>query len=200
MSRIPALADRLAERTPRSQIELDPPRAAVAVILAPDPDGILLIRRAEREGDRWSGQLAFPGGRWSSGDVDLEATARRETLEEVGVDLSGIASLGILDDLAPSTPVLPPIVVRPFIYAVPSPVPLVPNHEVAGAWWIPLEVFWRPGAFGPAEYPRYGTLVRTAGYRLEIGILWGMTERILTPLLDLLNPLVSTPNSTIRRY
>jgi hypothetical protein len=39
---------------------------------------------------------------------------------------------------------------------------------------------------GPVEYHRYGTLVRTVGYQLEIGLLWGMTERILTPLLELL--------------
>jgi len=36
------------------------------------------------------------------------------------------------------------------------------------------------------EFSRYGTLVRTMGYRLDPGILWGMSERILTPLVRLL--------------
>ena len=186
MSRIPALAERLAERTPRSGSELDRPRAAVALILAPDPDSLLLIRRAERDDDRWSGHLALPGGRWHSEDVDLEATARRETLEEVGVDLAGASLLGTWDDLEPRTPVLPPIVVRPFIYAVPQHVPLSPNHEVAAAWWLPLEEFWRPGVLGRTEYRRYGTLVRAPAYHLGEGVLWGMTERILTPILELI--------------
>lgn len=179
------LAARLAEHSPRIASELNHPRAAVAVVLAPDPDSVLLIRRAEREGDRWSGQLAFPGGRWSPGDPDLAATARRETWEEVGIDLT-TPPLTALDDLAPRTPVLPPLVVRPFVYVLPAQVPFNLNQEAAGAWWVPLESFRRPGSYRPVEFHRYGTLVRTAGYRLEFGILWGMTERILTPLLALL--------------
>ena len=186
MSRIPGLIERLAARTPTEELLLDRPKAAVAVILSPDPDSILLIRRAEREGDRWSGQIAFPGGRWSPGDADLAATARRETREEVGLDLEAEPVLATLDDLAPRTPVLPPIVVRPYVFAVRAPSPLRPNSEVAGAWWVPLDTLLEPDLLRPMEYERYGTLVRGSGYHLEHGILWGMTERILTPLLDLL--------------
>ena len=167
----------------------------MALVLAPDPDSILIIRRAEREGDRWSGQLALPGGRWSVGDADLMATARRETLEEVGLDLGAYSPLGALVDLEPRTPVLPPIVVRPFVYALPARAGLVPNQEVAGAWWIPVEEFSRPGIYGPVEYQRYGTLVRASGYRLEIGVLWGMTERILSPFLELLRQAESSKPS-----
>lgn len=160
----------------------------MAVILTPEPpsDSLLLIQRAEREGDRWSGHLALPGGRWSPGDSDLAATARRETLEEVGVDLADAALLGVLDDLAPRTPVLPPIIVRPYVYLLPERRDLVPNPEVSAAWWLALETFERPGTYRPTEYRRYGTLVRTSGYHLDVGILWGLTERILTSLLQLL--------------
>ena len=41
--------------------------AAVAVVLTPDPDSVLLIRRAERTGDPWSGHMALPGGRREAG-------------------------------------------------------------------------------------------------------------------------------------
>lgn len=186
IGRFSRLAEQLASGPLRASGDPDRPGAAVAVILASEPESVLLIRRAEREGDRWSGHLAFPGGRWSPGDADLAATAQRETLEEVGLDLSAVPALGTLADLEPRTQVLPPIVVRPFVYALPATAPLLPNHEVAGAWWIPLEAFWRPGTYGPIEYRRYGTVVRSAGYRLDVGVLWGMTERILTPLLELL--------------
>ena len=156
------------------------------MVLTPGPDSLLLIRRAEREGDRWSGQLAFPGGRWGPGDPDLAATARRETFEEVGVDLAEARLLGMLDDLAPRTPVLPPLIVRPYVYLLPERRDLVPNREVSAAWWMTLDTFEHPGIYGPMEYPRYGTLVRASGYHLEVGVLWGLTERILTPLLHLL--------------
>ena len=63
--------------------------AAVALVLLDGPQGIeiLLIKRAERADDPWSGQIALPGGRYDVGDRDLEATAVRETREETGVDL-----------------------------------------------------------------------------------------------------------------
>ncbi|MCA9639821.1 MAG: NUDIX domain-containing protein, partial [Myxococcales bacterium] len=69
--------------------------AAVAAVLRPtDADTeVLLIRRAEHEGDPWSGHMAFPGGRHDPTDPDLLTTARRETLEEVGLDLSRRARL-----------------------------------------------------------------------------------------------------------
>src|SRR5262245_51874152 len=93
--------------------------AAVAVILHDGDEGVetLFIHRAVRAGDVWSGQIAFPGGRREPSDTDLLATAIRETREEVGVDLSAAERLGVLDDLHPRTPVLPPVVVRPFVFA-----------------------------------------------------------------------------------
>src|ERR1700682_285931 len=43
----------------------DAPRAAVAAVLRAGTTGpeILFIERAKREGDPWSGHMAFPGGR-----------------------------------------------------------------------------------------------------------------------------------------
>jgi 8-oxo-dGTP pyrophosphatase MutT (NUDIX family) len=180
------LAARLARRAPRVQDQTDRPRAAVAVILAPDPDSLLLIRRAERDGDVWSGHLAFPGGRASRGDPDLRFTAQRETREEVGLRLESHHWLGQLDDLVPSTAVLPPILVRPFVFSIEARHPLLPNLEVAAATWVPVADFLRPEAFRPTEHRRHGTLVRSMGYYLDIGVVWGLTERILTPLLELL--------------
>jgi ADP-ribose pyrophosphatase YjhB (NUDIX family) len=185
LSRLELLLERLAARTPLRADEPGRPLAAVSVVLAPDPDAILLIRRAEREGDHWSGHLALPGGRWSEGDEDLVATARRETFEETSVDLHGADPIAALDDLVPRSPVLPPILVRPFVFVLPAQAPIRPNHEVAGAWWVPIETLLDPGALRPYEYRRQNRSVQAVGYHLEIGVLWGMTERILTPLLDL---------------
>lgn len=62
--------------------------AAVALLLRPREQlEILLIKRAERDTDPWSGHMALPGGRREPGDADLVTTAFRETEEETGVPL-----------------------------------------------------------------------------------------------------------------
>src|SRR5436190_23089519 len=80
-------------------------RAAVAVILRERGGEIevLLIRRSERDDDPWSGHAAFPGGRKEPSDETPEATAIRETREEVGLDLGapGVRVLGRFADCTP---------------------------------------------------------------------------------------------------
>ncbi len=186
MSRIERLAAALAVREPHTVHDPERKLAAVAVIVAPDPDAILLIRRAEREGDRWSGQMAFPGGRWSAGDPDLLTTATRETLEEVGVDLGSGRLIGRLDDSAPRSQVLPPIIVTPYVFVLKHRPPLYPNHEVAGAFWAPIDRLNDPAVYRPFDFEARGIRMQLSGYHLEEGVVWGMTERILTSLLRIM--------------
>ncbi len=49
---------------------------------------VLFIRRAGRAGDRWSGHVALPGGKRDPEDADDLAAAIRETMEEVGLDVT----------------------------------------------------------------------------------------------------------------
>src|ERR1700760_3788257 len=51
-----------------------------------DPE-VLFIKRASNERDKWTGHIAFPGGRRDPEDEDDYSTAIRETWEEVGIDL-----------------------------------------------------------------------------------------------------------------
>jgi len=52
-----------------------------------DPE-VLFIKRATREGDRWTGHVALPGGKRDPEDKDDSSVAIRETWEEVGLDIS----------------------------------------------------------------------------------------------------------------
>jgi 8-oxo-dGTP pyrophosphatase MutT (NUDIX family) len=52
-----------------------------------DPE-VLFIKRAGRVGDRWSGHTALPGGKRDPQDADDLTAAIRETMEEVGLDLT----------------------------------------------------------------------------------------------------------------
>jgi 8-oxo-dGTP pyrophosphatase MutT (NUDIX family) len=157
--------------------------AAVAVVLVPHPDAILLIRRAERTGDPWSGHMALPGGRREAKDPDLLATAIRETREEVGVMLTPAELAGRLDDVVPRTPVLPPIAVRPFVFTLSHRPQAILNLEVASAHWVSLDQLLNPEGYHPVRLEVGGQSREVQAYQLEDGIVWGMTERVLTSLV-----------------
>ena len=163
-------------------------RAAVAVLLAPDPDAILLIRRADRAGDPWSGQMGLPGGRSSAGDTDLLATAIRETREEVGISVTPAELVGALHDVAPRSPHLPPLMVRPFVFCLPARPAVVPNAEVAEHLWVELAALLHPDVYRPVTI-QFGSATREfPAYHVSPVPVWGMTERILAPLVSLLRP------------
>jgi 8-oxo-dGTP pyrophosphatase MutT (NUDIX family) len=95
---------------------------------APAAPEVLLIERARREGDPWSGHMAFPGGRVEISDESVQRAAERETFEEVGIDLAGAELLGRLDDLEgrDSGRTLP-LVISAFVYHVHEPAPIEPG-------------------------------------------------------------------------
>lgn len=184
VNRLGRLIEEVRGEVPRRTEGSGRPEAAVAVVLVPDPDRLLVIRRAERAGDPWSGQLALPGGRRSRTDPGLLATAIRETEEEVSVRLDPAWCVAHLDDLLPTSPVLPPILVRPFLFTLGAAVEPVPGDEVASAGWIPLQILAEPGVYRGATLELRGESRQVMGYHLAEGLLWGLTERIVTPLLN----------------
>lgn len=181
---IRAVLDRRFVRQP-VQVEPAPVLrwAAVAVVLVPDPDSLLLVRRAERSGDPWSGQMALPGGR-REGEEDLLFTAIRETEEEVGLVLPPEALVGVLDDMAPRTPVLPPISVRPYVFQLQRRPPTGQiSEEIAATHWVPLANLLNDEYYANVEVMVRAQQMRVPAFRLEEGTVWGMTERILSDLL-----------------
>jgi len=182
------LAATLAER-PGAAADDDgaPARAAVAITLRPAADGVdlLLIRRAERVGDPWSGQIALPGGRWSPNDESLLHTALRETWEETGVDLAaGGLVLGTLDELRPRTAALPAIIVTPVVVALEAPVSLLLSDEVAEAFWVPLDLLRAPETSRESQVRVRGATWKVPSFVVHEHVVWGMTERILRQLLS----------------
>ena len=159
--------------------------AAVCLVLVDGPAGaeILLIKRAERVGDPWSGQIAFPGGRQEREDSDLLATAVRETREETGVELAAAERLGALDDLVPRTVTLPPVIVRPFVFALARRPVVTTNEEVQRAFWVALALLSQPTVQSQVTLTLSDGVRTFPAYRLGEDIIWGMTERILTPFV-----------------
>jgi 8-oxo-dGTP pyrophosphatase MutT (NUDIX family) len=144
--RLDEIRTALARHQPRELTPQDVRRAAVAMVLANQPEGpsVLFIERAQHPGDPWSGHMAFPGGRVDPGDARPRDAAERETLEEVGLSLRGAELIGRLDDKEGNPRIERTLIISGFVYALPEPAPLVPNHEVREAFWFPLRELTEP--------------------------------------------------------
>jgi 8-oxo-dGTP pyrophosphatase MutT (NUDIX family) len=159
-------------------------QAAVAVVLRGPPEerAVLLIQRAQRAGDPWSGDISLPGGRRQPEDADLVATARRETREEVGLDLTDAALLGWLPGrLTRAHRQRRPMAVHPAVFSWPAGVATGErcSAEATAAFWVPLAALrdpasatTRPWRIGPVTLP-------APAWRVEGRVIWGLTHRIL---------------------
>ena len=157
-------------------------RASVAVILAGAPDDLhaCFIQRSENPGDRWSGQMAFPGGHHDPGDEDLVATAKRETLEEVGLSLERAELLGELSEvpISPQRPKETGVLSSYVFYGCGEEPELTLNYEVVAAYWIPLEHLWSPDNRTTIAWEEAGGF-RFPGIGYEGQVIWGLTYRVL---------------------
>jgi 8-oxo-dGTP pyrophosphatase MutT (NUDIX family) len=177
-----SLKDRLLPQNAVRESGEGPPFAAVAIIINPNDRGgsVLFIKRTERRGDPWSGQIAFPGGRKSPIDRGLADTAVRETGEEVGIQLSGHELLGHLPILTTRSRRMR---VLPFVFQLKSTVSIHANEEVAEAFWVPLSDLGRLEVETREVRVDEGTLSADS-YVYEGHAIWGLTFRIVNLLLD----------------
>jgi 8-oxo-dGTP pyrophosphatase MutT (NUDIX family) len=181
---------RLSEHKPGRQL-LRPlmKRSAVAMILQIRDGGlqILMIKRADRVGDPWSGQMAFPGGRMDPDDRHGYAVAVRETHEEVGLLLTEAdACIGRLSDLnaRPRKGTLG-MAVSPFVFRLDREVKFRPNYEVAETVWVPLEFLLDTANRETMVWERQGLKIPMSCYFYEGRRIWGLSLMMLDELMDL---------------
>jgi 8-oxo-dGTP pyrophosphatase MutT (NUDIX family) len=187
------IRQRLSQHEPLS---LDGPqvekRAAVSVILreqgeASGPE-VLLMRRATSTRDPWSGHMSFPGGRHEPHDTDLLATAQRETLEEVGLDLTTQgAPLGRLDDIeAVARALRTGMIIRPYVFEVPTTAEFRGNYEVAELVWAPLRPLVSGELNTTHDYELAGRSLKLPAYDVQGRVVWGLTHQMLASFFMLL--------------
>ena len=163
-------------------------QAAIAVILVELEMSldVLLIERAIREGDPWSGHMALPGGHADPADLDLGSTAERETLEEVGLDLQQVAErLGRLSDCAPVRAV--PILVRPFVYLLDERPALALSSEVKQALWVPIAPLLAGEQRTIFSLTHGEHALKFPAWDIAGNVVWGLTYRVLDELFERLN-------------
>ncbi|MGD2066208.1 MAG: CoA pyrophosphatase [Candidatus Bathyarchaeota archaeon] len=157
-------------------------QAAVAVLLREANQGfhVLLVKRAEKASDPWSGQTALPGGKRSLEDQNLKATVVRETKEETGIDLLvGCRLLGAMEPVRSTQK--PKIKILPFVVLQEKEQTIELNEELTEYFWTPLADFSKNTGtfkFDLEQHP---------AYIIERHVVWGLTYRILNRLLALLH-------------
>ncbi len=163
-------------------------QAAVSVVIRGRSElDFLLIKRARSERDPWSGHMALPGGRRDGADAGLQATACRETMEETGVDLARLgAPLGRLEDVAPTSPLLPKLTISSFVFGVPaSTEAFVASAEIERVYWVPVHDLHDPRNHGSVEIDLPGGPRSFPCFHLVGQTVWGLTHRILRHFLRL---------------
>lgn len=167
--------------------------AAVAVLLRGrglDDLSVLLMRRAYRETDPWSGQIGLPGGHVEESDEDLIATARRESVEEVGVDPmggTGAVHLGALPSLqATSRAKRLPLFITPIVFHRDEVEDPQCGPEADEAFWLPMRTAVSGALDADHRFERDGLVRNLPSWRFEDRTIWGLTHGILARFFDAL--------------
>ena len=171
-------------------------RAAVAISLRSGVSGpeILMIQRAVRQGDPWSGHMGFPGGRKDASDATDVACAKRETREEISFDLDTHGKLVCqLSDVNTGWRAdRPEMLVAPFIFKVDSTPPFELNHEVDDTLWIPLNFLLDDANRGRHQWDWLGEVLESDAFTYDGRLIWGLSLMMIDELLEIIGGREST--------
>lgn len=152
---------------------------------------IPLTQRHEYKGAH-SGQVSFPGGKRDPEDKDLEATARRETYEEIGVTTDQIVTLGQLTPLY-----IPPsnFTVTPTIGLAQSDLTFnTDDYEVKELLEVPIDMLLDESLRKEKEIIVGEKFKLNAPYfDIFDRVVWGATAMILMELVHVLDE-IGYPN------
>ena len=188
VDRRPSLADvrRTLGNAPAARpVAVEAEGVRASAVLAPiyehegEPHVVLTRRSWDLRSHR--GEVSFPGGGWEPGDVDLVATALRETCEEIGIAPDGIEVVGELDHL---TTVSSRSFIVPYVGILPGPPDTRPDpREVEEVLHVGLAELLADGVFHE-EVWRRGAVERPIWFFELVGdTVWGATAAMLRQLL-----------------
>jgi 8-oxo-dGTP pyrophosphatase MutT (NUDIX family) len=188
MSALRSISEQLAGFEPsRSPDRRCRRRSAVALLVRDGGDDaqVLMIERSHRPGDPWSGHMAFPGGRLDAGDAHSFAAAKRETREEIGVDVDTHGQyLGRLSDISTHLRTgTSAMLVTPFVFALQGEPQLSLNHEVADTLWVPLSFLADAANRQRMHWQLDGLALELPCYFFEGRRIWGLSLGMLDEFL-----------------
>jgi 8-oxo-dGTP pyrophosphatase MutT (NUDIX family) len=166
------------------QESLRPAAVLLPLLIREGEDCVLFTQRTEHL-PHHGGEISFPGGARHAGDMDLAATALRETEEEIGVPVGSIELHGRLDDFWS----IHGYHVVPYVGTIPYPFAYqVADQEIAKLIEAPLDHFRTPGVHHVEDWAHRGRLHPVDFYRFGEYLIWGLTAAILRQFLEVTDP------------
>ena len=155
--------------------------AVLVIIHFPETIPSVILTKRSSFLTNHSGEISFPGGKFSFNDKSILDTAIRETYEEIGIAVDKKKVVGCLQ---PTYTYTSKILIYPFV-ALEEKISdsLTPNIEVEQIISLPVEKLTRSLTedefHSTKRYPMFKFLV-------EDFRIWGATARILKDLLDVI--------------
>ena len=178
------IRDALARREPITAAPEGLMPAAVMLLIYPkDGEQCVLLNQRSMTVEHHKGEMSFPGGARDPEDADFEATARRETREEMGIAEDDITILGRLDDNVTRSNFL----VKVFVGTIPYPYEFSPSsHEIAEVVEVPLNVLRDPGSWRWDSRIEDGKRIAVRSYGYREHLVYGATAKILDQFLEVI--------------
>ena len=161
--------------------------AAVLALFYPSETNetyFVLILRKTYKGVH-SAQVGFPGGKWEEGDVDYQATALRETEEEVGVPKNSINVHKKLSEIY-----IPPsnFFVQPYLGTInKKPRFILQEEEVEAIIEVPLKEFMEDAVkITKRLATSYAKEIEVPAFLLQNKVVWGATAMMLNEVREML--------------
>ncbi len=180
------LEQHLAKYSPSSTPAVSSQHAAVLILITQTDDPELLFTRRALHLRNHPGEVCFPGGKWEEGDVDLLATALRETHEEIGLPPQAVRVIGQLKEMRTKlgTPVVP------YVGTFDAEYPLVAAlDELDIIFRVPLADFLAGIQIREDRFERNGVIFIAPVYHYDGHEIWGFTAAVTAQLLRIIEPL-----------
>ena len=130
-----------------------------------------------------AGQVSFPGGRMEEEDADIEATALRETREEIGVPEHEVSIIGYLETM----PTVTGYAVTPVVGLVDGAVELtVDKTEVEYTFEVPLSFLTDQRNHVLVAREWQGLSFSMVEFHYEKQRIWGATAQMLLRFMNLI--------------
>ncbi len=152
-------------------------KAAVLIGFVERAQGLhVLFTKRARHLKHHPGQISFPGGKLESYDSTLQATALRETHEEIGISPHLIEIFGQMPEL----PTISAFNVTPYLAFIDSSYTLnIDYGEVDDVFEVPVDIVLDPRFLNSMTFDINQQSHRVFGINYQNHFIWGMTAQII---------------------